>query len=105
MNNVCYDKNQVDGFSDIGEFVLEQEKSLIDFLSHAVSHSALTEREKALIALSVAMTQHCPYCIDAYTNKCLALGISNDEMMESIQVGAAIISGVAIAHSAQFVNL
>ena len=32
---------------------------------------ALTAREKSLIALAVAHTVQCPYCIDAYTNDCL----------------------------------
>ena len=35
------------------------------------AEGALTEREKALIALAVAHTVQCPYCIDAYTQASL----------------------------------
>ena len=41
------------------------------------------------------------YCIDAYTNKCLSLGISNDEMMEAVHTGAAIVAGAVLVHSTQ----
>jgi AhpD family alkylhydroperoxidase len=61
----------------------------------------LTEREKALIALVVATVRHCPYCIDAYTNKCLSLGVDNDEMMEAVHVGAAMVAGDVLAHATQ----
>ena len=45
-------------------------------------------REKSLIALAVAHTEQCPYCIDAYTKDGLQRGITKEEMMEAIHVGA-----------------
>jgi len=44
---------------------------------------------------------NCPDCIDAYTNKCLSLGIINDEMMEAIHVGASMMAGITLVHSTQ----
>ena len=61
----------------------------------------LTEREKSLIALAVAHTEHCPYCIDAYTTKCLSLGLTSDEMMEAVHVGASMVAGAVLAHATQ----
>ena len=34
---------------------------------------ALTKREKSLIALAIAHSKQCPYCIDAYTPSALRL--------------------------------
>ena len=66
--------------------------------------TALTEREKALIALAVAHTVQCPYCIDAYTSACLEKGADEEQMMEAVHVAAAIKGGAALAFSVQMMN-
>jgi alkylhydroperoxidase/carboxymuconolactone decarboxylase family protein len=96
-----YEKKDLADFPNIGEYAAEAGKKFFDYYSTATGAGKLTEREKALIALAVATAQHCPYCIDAYTNKCLSLGITNDEMMEAIHVGAVMLAGIALAHSTQ----
>ena len=65
---------------------------------------ALTEREKSLIALAVAHTVQCPYCIDAYTTACLEKGSNADEMTEAIHVSAAIRGGASLVHGVQMRN-
>lgn len=64
-----------------------------DYYGEAMKAGRLTEREKSLIALVVATTQKCPYCIDAYTNQCLSLSISKEEMMEAPSRGGSCGSG------------
>lgn len=96
-----YEKKDLADFPKIGEYAPEEGKKFFEYYEKATSAGALSEREKTLIALTVAATQNCPYCIDAYTNKCLSLGISNDEMMEAVHVGAAMMAGVTLAHSTQ----
>ncbi len=100
MSNYYEPKDLAD-FPNITEYAGEQGKAFFDYYGAATAAGKLTEREKALIALAVATTQKCPYCIDAYTNKCLSLGVSNDEMMEAIHTGAAMVAGVVLAHSTQ----
>ena len=78
-----------------------REKSFLNITGSPTSAGVLTEREKALIALAVAATQNCPYCIDAYTNKCMSIGVTKEEMMEAVHVGAAMMAGVTLAHSTQ----
>ncbi|OPY89168.1 MAG: Carboxymuconolactone decarboxylase family protein [Syntrophaceae bacterium PtaU1.Bin231] len=96
-----YETKDLADFPNIGEWAEDQGKAFFDYYSAATSAGRLTEREKSLIALAVATTQKCPYCIDAYTNKCLSLGISGDEMMEAIHTGAAMVAGVTLAHATQ----
>ncbi len=100
MNNY-YEKKDLADFPNIGEFAPAQGEKFFDYYTEATTAGALTEREKTLIALAVATTQNCPYCIDAYTLKCMSLGITNEEMMESIHVGAALMAGITLAHSTQ----
>jgi alkylhydroperoxidase/carboxymuconolactone decarboxylase family protein len=101
MQNNYYEPKDLADFPNIAEFAPDQGKAFFEYYAQSTSPGILTEREKALIALSVATVRHCPYCIDAYTNKCLSLGVSNDEMMEAVHVGAAMVAGDVLAHSTQ----
>lgn len=69
-----------------------------------MKEGALTEREKALIALAVAHTVQCPYCIDAYTSDSLAKGADEEQMMEAVHVAAAIRAGSSLVFSTQMMN-
>jgi alkylhydroperoxidase/carboxymuconolactone decarboxylase family protein len=101
MPDTYYEAKDLQDFPNIGEFAPEEGKAFFDYYGKATSAGKLTEREKALIALAVATVRHCPYCIDAYTNKCLSLGVDNDEMMEAVHVGAAMVAGDTLAHATQ----
>lgn len=96
-----YETKDLQDFPNIGEYACNLGTAYFDYYGKAMGAGALTEREKALIALAVATTQKCPYCIDAYTNQCLSLGVSKEEMMEAVHVGAAMVAGVVLAHATQ----
>lgn len=68
------------------------------------SDGALSKREKALIALAVAHSEKCPYCIDAYTTACLENGSNPEQMMEAVHVAAAMKAGITLVHSVQMQN-
>lgn len=96
-----YEKKDLADFANIGEYSPSLGEKYFNYYTEATRAGALSAREKSLIALAVATTQKCPYCIDAYTNQCLSLGISAEEMMEAVHVGAAMVAGVVLAHSTQ----
>ena len=96
-----YERKDLEDFANIGEYAPELGVRYFDYYPEAMKAGRLTEREKALIALVVATTQKCPYCIDAYTNQCLSLGVSREEMMEAQHVGAAMMAGIVLAHTTQ----
>ena len=96
-----YETKDLADFPNITEHATPQGEAFFEYYAAATSAGKLTEREKSLIALAVAATQKCPYCIDAYTNKCLSLGVSTDEMMEAVHTGAAMVAGVVLAHATQ----
>ena len=101
MSQQYYETKDLQDFQNIGEFASDQGERFFEYYAAAMSAGVLTEREKALIALAVSTVRHCPYCIDAYTNKCLSLGIDQEEMMEAIHVGAAMVAGDTLAHATQ----
>ena len=65
---------------------------------------ALSEREKALIALGVAHAVQCPYCIDAYTKTCLEKGSDLEQMTEAVHVASAIRGGASLVHGVQMLE-
>ena len=96
-----YETKDLADFPNINEWSTETGNKFFDYYNSAVSAGRLSDREKSLIALAVAMAENCPYCIDAYTNKCMSLGISEEEMMEAVHTGSAIMAGITLAHSTQ----
>jgi len=61
--------------------------------------SALPRKVKELIALAVAHTTQCPYCIESHVKAAKKAGATNQEIAEAIFVTAALRAGGAFAHS------
>ncbi|MAY27615.1 MAG: arsenosugar biosynthesis-associated peroxidase-like protein [Polycyclovorans sp.] len=68
------------------------------------SDGALSKREKSLIALAIAHSEKCGYCIDAYTTACLEAGSNPEQMREAVHVAAAMKAGITLVHSVQMSN-
>jgi 4-carboxymuconolactone decarboxylase len=91
-------------FPEIGQEVPELWKKFLDWYTAVFAEGALTEREKALIALAVAHAVQCPYCIDAYTSGSLEKGATPEQMTEAVHVAAAIRGGASLVHGVQMRN-
>jgi AhpD family alkylhydroperoxidase len=60
---------------------------------------ALPEKTKQLIAVAVAHTTQCPYCITGHSRLARQKGATDQEIMEAIWVAAEMRAGGAYAHS------
>lgn len=105
MEKTYYEKRDLKKFGKISEWNEELGEKFFDYYGQVFQKGVLTEREKSLIALAVSHTEKCPYCIDAYTNDGLKRGITKEEMMEAVHVGAAIKAGVTLVHGVQMMNI
>lgn len=92
-------------FADMGKANKELWDKFMSYYNAVFAEGALTEREKALIALGVAHAVQCPYCIDAYTQACLEKGSSVEEMTEAVHVACAIRGGASLVHGIQMRNV
>lgn len=99
-----YKPEDLKKFGNIGEFDKALADKFFDYYGEVFKEGALTAREKSLIALAVAHTVQCPYCIDAYSNDTLAKGCTEEQMMEAIHVAAAIRGGSSLVHGVQMMN-
>lgn len=105
MEKKYFDPADLKKFKNITDYQEEFGKKFFDWYGSVFNgDSALTEREKALIALAVAHAIQCPYCIDAYTSGCLEKGADEEQMMEAVHVAAAIKSGTTLVYSVQMMN-
>lgn len=104
MEKSYYNPEDLKKFGNITEFQKELGDKFFDYYGSVFKDGALTEREKSLIALAVAHTVQCPYCIDAYTEDTIKKGYSNEQMMEAVHVAAAIRSGSSLVHGVQMMN-
>src|SRR5688572_25213682 len=96
-----YHPHDLGKFSDMEKGNKALWDKFMSYYSAVFAEGALTEREKALIALAVAHTVQCPYCIDAYTTTTLEKGCSLDQMTEAVHVAAAIRGGSSLVHAMQ----
>ena len=91
--------------AELGKGNKELWEKFMQYYSAVFAEGALTEREKALIALAVAHAVQCPYCIDAYTQASLEKGSNMEEMTEAVHVACAIRGGASLAHGMQMRNV
>jgi alkylhydroperoxidase/carboxymuconolactone decarboxylase family protein len=104
MSETYYNPADLRKFGKITEWSEDLGTKFFEYYNSVFEEGALSAREKSLIALAVAHTEQCPYCIDAYTKDGLKRGITKEEMMEAVHVGAAIKSGATLVVSVQMMN-
>ena len=104
MSDHYYHSEDLPEFPEIGEFAPELAQKFFSWYGAVCEEGALSQREKSLIALAVAPTVRCPYCIDAYTEDCLEKGSGPEQMTEAIHVAVAIRGGASLVHGIQMKN-
>jgi 4-carboxymuconolactone decarboxylase len=100
-----YHPQDLPKFREIGQEAPALAQKFFEYYQTVFAAGALTEREKALIALAVAHAVQCPYCIDAYTQACLEKGSDLSEMTEAVHVAVAIRGGASLVHGVQMRNV
>ena len=61
---------------------------------------AIPRKYRELIALAVACTTQCPYCIEVHSKAAKKAGASREEITESSLIAAALRAGGAATHGA-----
>ena len=73
-------------------------KAFWAFDKAAMAAGAIPVKYKELLALAVAFTTQCPYCIEIHSGRAREAGASNEEISETVVVAAALRAGAAITH-------
>jgi alkylhydroperoxidase/carboxymuconolactone decarboxylase family protein len=102
--NNYFDSADLKNFGKISDLQQPMGKKFFDYYGEVMKEGALTEREKALIALAVSHALQCPYCIDAYTSTCMQKGCDEEQMMEAVHVAATMKAGITLVYSTQMMK-
>jgi AhpD family alkylhydroperoxidase len=73
-------------------------KAFWAFDKAAMAAGAIPVKYKELMALAVAFTTQCPYCIEIHSNQARGAGASDQEISEAVVVAAALRAGAAVTH-------
>ena len=76
----------------------EAMNAFVAFDKAALAAGAIPIKYKELIALGVAFTTQCPYCIEIHAGNARSAGVTEQEIAEAVLVAAALRAGGAITH-------
>lgn len=71
------------------------------FMAEAMLPGVLDKKEKERIALGMALTQQCHYCIGLHIRACKQAGVTVEEIMEIAAIGIMMGGGPVLTHMAE----
>lgn len=93
-----YDKAKLKHLKTIEHLAPDAMKAFLAFDKAALADGEVPVKYKELIALAVAHTTQCPYCIDIHKGNAKKAGANDTEIAETIMVAAALRAGAAVVH-------
>lgn len=74
-------------------------KAFWAFDKASVADGAIPVKYKELIAVAVALTTQCPYCIQIHSDNARRAGATDTEIVEAGMVAASLRAGAAVTHT------
>ncbi len=90
--------NNLKKIKTLDENAPEAMKAFWAFDKAAMADGAIPVKYKELMALAVAFTTQCPYCIEIHAGKARKAGATDPEIAEAVTISAALRAGAAITH-------
>lgn len=105
MDHPMYPESTVDIARKRHELAPAPLEAFQKFSRAVFADAALPRVTKQLIAVAVAHTTQCPYCIKGHTKAAMEAGATEQQIMEAIWVAAEMRAGGAYAHSALAIDI
>jgi AhpD family alkylhydroperoxidase len=93
-----YDMKNLAKLKTIEANAPESMKAFWAFDKAVMAPGAIPVKYKELMALAVAFTTQCPYCIEIHTKKAREAGATDQEISEVVLIAAALRAGAALTH-------
>ncbi len=94
-----FDMKNLARLKKLDENAPDPTKAFWAFDKAAFAPGALSAQTKQLIAVAVALTTQCPYCIEIHNKQAREAGASEAQLAEAALVAAAMRAGAAITHA------
>jgi AhpD family alkylhydroperoxidase len=93
-----YDMKNLSKLKRFGELAPGAFKAFVEFDAAAFKAGAIPLKYKELMAVAVALTTQCPYCIEIHAKRAKAAGVTEQELAEATLIAAALRAGGAMTH-------
>ena len=93
-----YDMKNLTKLRRLGELAPEAFKGFSAFDEAVFKGGAIPLKYKELMAVAVALTTQCPYCIEIHAGKAKKAGATEQELAETTMIAAALRAGGVITH-------
>jgi AhpD family alkylhydroperoxidase len=93
-----YDMKNMTKLKRLGELAPDAFKGFLAFDEAALKDGAIPLKYKELMAVAVALTTQCPYCIEIHGKRARKAGATEQELAETTLVAAALRAGAAVTH-------
>jgi AhpD family alkylhydroperoxidase len=94
-----HDSDDLKRMRDLGKLAPEEFKAWLALDRIVAREDGQVPRKyRELIALAVAHTTQCVYCIDVHTRAAKQVGCTREEVAETVLIAAALRAGGAAAH-------
>src|ERR1700755_520032 len=93
-----YDMSNLKKLKTLGQLAPVAWVGFVAFGKAALADGAIPARMKELMAVAVALTTQCPYCIEIHSKRAKKAGATEQELAETTLVAAALRAGGAITH-------
>lgn len=93
-----YSKDNLSKLTKIGGLYPEAMSAFQAWDKLALAEGAIPKKYKELMAIAVALTTQCPYCIEIHRQQAVKAGVTEQELAEVVHVAAALRAGGAITH-------
>src|SRR5438876_5122464 len=94
-----YNKENLTRLKKMDDLAPQVMKAFWAFDKAALAEGAIPVKYKELIAVAVALTTQCPYCIDIHNGNARKAGATDAEMVEAAMIAAALRAGAAVTHA------
>ena len=93
-----YDMTHLKRIGPLGQLSAESMAGFRALDVAALAEGAIPKKYKELMAIAVALTTQCPYCIEVHRKAAVAAGATETELAETVFVATALRAGAALTH-------
>lgn len=99
-----YDMNNLKKLGTLGKNAEASMKAFQALDQAALADGAIPKKYKELIAVAVALTTQCPYCLEIHKKHAIDAGATEEELAEVTFVSAALRAGAAVVHGTHLMD-
>jgi AhpD family alkylhydroperoxidase len=93
-----YEMSHLKRIGPLGQLAPESMAGFKALDTAALAEGAIPRKYKELMAIAIALTTQCPYCIEIHRNAAKSAGANDVELAETVFIAIALRAGAALTH-------